>query len=849
MRDPLRLPGALAALAILAAGCHHSSSSTAGSTSPAGPSPRLLPTARYQDLNLDGVLGPGDRVVLRFSFPVRVNSSDPASLDLPVLEDAFGAGATIVQGPDTDEISIMIGTGATLRTRGLFAGLSEARSATGISIAAAPAPDSIEHAINGQDAISDEPADLWPELVPGIQSGLSITAARMVASDLNLDGYTDLIAADGLIGVHVFESLASGGFTSLNLPGGNAFDVLAVDLFSAGREDLAVLSDSKLILFENLSPTGGSVTLGSHDMFQLPDTMSCLESWDYDHDGDRDIVLAGQAGLWVYENMGGWFQAPDEALPGTPAGGRDLAIGDFSRNGVEDVLVALPGQNILYRPFLCGGGQLVAQGTNDSDHVALVDLDRDGVLDAVSAGDGPIEIWRGTSSGIFEFHWDIQAGIVTSLAVRDLDDDGIPDLLFGEGSDLRTFAGIGDGTFRELDFRIAPGLTTGMTFGDIDGDGDDDLGLVADGRPQVWAASAAATFGSPRPREAPFDAGAGPMFSSVVHDYDRDGVADLAIGRDQRIELRRGLGNGDFEAPEILALPDGRATDLAFGDVDGDGDQDLVASILGEGPLLWIDSGGTYFPVPLHPVGTIHRGTAIALGDFTGDGFPEIVMGTVRGQQDRFYRNGGGDCTTGDSGDQTYWQGFNEPQVFSGTQLTADIALGDVDHDGDLDILMAHKGGDPDRLFFGDGLGAFGLSPLVFPSENTSAVTIGDVDGDGDNDLVAGGELGTRVMLGDGASGFTPATFELDQVQVSQVHLARINGDATADLLVGHRFHRGWRTFRGVRGSVYPDGTWRRAPADAVETLVVGDFDRDGALDFFTGSDSVSAENRIWLGR
>ncbi|WP_174805428.1 FG-GAP-like repeat-containing protein, partial [Hymenobacter sp. UV11] len=65
------------------------------------------------------------------------------------------------------------------------------------------------------------------------------------------------------------------------------------------------------------------------------------------------------------------------------------------------------------------------------------------------------------------------------------------------------------------------------------------------------------------------------------------------------------------------------------------------------------------------------------------------------------------------------------------------VAVGDVDGDGDLDLLAANNTGSSVSVRLNDGSGSFGGTQDVTVGYNPTSVAVGDVDGDGDLDLLA----------------------------------------------------------------------------------------------------------------
>ncbi len=125
---------------------------------------------------------------------------------------------------------------------------------------------------------------------------------------------------------------------------------------------------------------------------------------------------------------------------------------------------------------------------------------------------------------------------------------------------------------------------------------------------------------------------------------------------------------------------------------------------------------------------------------------------------------------------------------------TGNIRTGDLDNDGDLDIIVTNYLPEaPDKIYFNDGYGVFSGAgiPVFSESDWSTCIDLGDVDGDGDLDAVVGTYHNVdRVYFNDGSGGFF-SHVDLDySEQANSVRLGDLDGDGDLDVVVGF-IHRG----------------------------------------------------------
>jgi len=118
-----------------------------------------------------------------------------------------------------------------------------------------------------------------------------------------------------------------------------------------------------------------------------------------------------------------------------------------------------------------------------------------------------------------------------------------------------------------------------------------------------------------------------------------------------------------------------------------------------------------------------------------------------------------------------------------------DVALGDLDGDGDLDAFVVNSNGH-NTVWLNDGRGHFGDSGQMLGYSIGHAIDLGDVDGDGDLDAFVGNNGANEVWLNDGgAQGGTPGNFTdsgqtLGNSYARVVSLADLDGDSDLDAFV-----------------------------------------------------------------
>ncbi len=588
------------------------------------------------------------------------------------------------------------------------------------------------------------------------RGGLGKVAARqtlwsssgsIVAGDVNADGHQDVLVGTRY-GAGVMLGRGDGFF-------------LGVEKQDAGSDGVV----SSLGLWTESTGTPLLWVLGNYDDF---DSRSGLSAF----------TLLRHAGEGRFESSSLLRQETGDEVLGMMETSLTAAVADYNEDGFPDVVFnrppsrwSGPGEGNLFLGDETGrvrvGGALPWSGIR---HVSTADFNRDGHADLIASDAASLRVSLGDGGGGFSETFPVKLEAeVSGMAVVHLDTDGVPDVvaLHGPEAGVSLLRGRGDGTL-EPHARLAVGRApSGAVTTDLDGDGTPEL-LVSeadDNTVSVYAIPDKSVRERIGPRVCPMDVksgGASPLpavsplaavetkvvtSDVAVGDFDGDGRNELALALpEQGVRLVSNPGDGALTLRDVAGSH--RALSLAAGDLDGDGRSELAGTLdSGSGSyvgVLWNDVAEPFERNEY--LGYTDGGGGVVAADFNRDGLVDVaaaLIGPCTGRGTRFTNLGNGTFRADLLTDHNYEPDDRCPGA-------GDPLAGDFNGDGTLDLLHTTLGINLNPTAAdGTTLPGHGFER---PFSYGPFLGVTDVDGDGKVDLVQKDERGGGVVLypGDG---------------------------------------------------------------------------------------------------
>jgi hypothetical protein len=468
---------------------------------------------------------------------------------------------------------------------------------------------------------------------------------------------------------------------------------LESNLASTPHPDIVVRRASDGELF--VVPTGGLIHIPAPATMAtgLAGARGVRVSPDLTGDGRSDLVVRRADGsLAVRPGVaGGGYGPATRTVPGFRNKDQVQAPGDLNGDGRNDLIARNPATGRLFAFLHKPGGSFrkVSLGARWGAYDLISpggDLNGDGRVDLV-ARDAAGTLWLRAGNGRPGFTKAVRIGahfgrydVITGGG--DWSGDGIDDLFVRHAASgsSSVLPGNGDGTFQRPlgPFRRLAGATD-LTVGNAAGSRAPDLVGLSGDKLEVWTNPGTFDLGRPidtRVRVPGADA------LLAAGDWDRDGYGDVITRRTSTgsLYLRRGDGHGHLGPPTLLASGFGGVGKLAaVGDMTGDGYPDLMGQPHGGVMRIYPGKGIAGLRRSYPAAGSISAGPQIGVGRWDGDGAP-----------DSLFRGGGG---------LTLYRGNGPGGLHHPTRLPLDtssydwvIGVSDLRLTGHPDLLVRPRG-------------------------------------------------------------------------------------------------------------------------------------------------------------
>ncbi|MDR6528559.1 hypothetical protein J2787_003996 [Chryseobacterium rhizosphaerae] len=327
-------------------------------------------------------------------------------------------------------------------------------------------------------------------------------------------------------------------------------------------------------------------------------------------------------------------------------------------------------------------------------------------------------------------------------------------------------------------------------------------------------------------------------------DFDGDGKTDIIFSTKKGLFLMKGTSSGGaatFTQP--IALSDQNIPLFRIADIDGDGDQDIYLHQPISGTWLKNNGNGTFTPGS-HIFSSLQKPDSVILRDLDNDNKPDLLVRINESRILRWYKNDG-------SGN------FTVKQTIDDFALGEYFEVGDIDSDGDLDIIHLFENGNIKQFKWyknTNGAGTFSTSQLIsdipagpYAIQNVKryGVKMLDLDGDLKEDLVFcvywDQKLSWKKNLGNGTFGPEQIVSQNAKL-ITQFDAADFNNDSKMDLISVSFGDDKVAWYEGINGtgSFTPEKVLT-TDVNSLNTVSAGDIDGDGDADII----SLSRKNKI----
>lgn len=332
----------------------------------------------------------------------------------------------------------------------------------------------------------------------------------------------------------------------------------------------------------------------------------------------------------------------------------------------------------------------------------------------------------------------------------------------------------------------------------------------------------------------PIDTTAAVQFTSTA-DLDRDGDMDIlsaTFDGEGTIAWYENNGSQNFTR-NVITTDALDATSVLVEDMNGDGYLDVVAGSLSSNMVAWYENDGRQHFTGHIITTSAMKVSSLHVADLDGDGDPDIVCASKGDNVIAWYEN---------SSDQ----GFTRHVITTSVDVPCAVFAADVDGDGDVDVISASFFDDTVAWFENDGHQDFTRRIIDERSDGVRGMYVADLDSDGDQDVVSSCLYGNTMLWYEntGRGQFTVHVISSTAINAAAVFVADMDGDGDLDVLGSSRGNRTIAWFENTGGLRFPQHTITTTNTEA-RAVIAADVDGDGDLDVISAS--KDGERLAWF--
>lgn len=323
-------------------------------------------------------------------------------------------------------------------------------------------------------------------------------------------------------------------------------------------------------------------------------------------------------------------------------------------------------------------------------------------------------------------------------------------------------------------------------------------------------------------------------------DIDGDGDVDLVsacVNGDKVVWYENTDGLGNFSIEHLVSDNVDGPNDVFVVDIDGDGDMDVVCSSGIDNKISWHENTNGLGAFTGHIINTSAAyAVSVFAADMDGDGDIDVVCSSWNDDRITWFKNTDGLGTFG-------------PRINILLDIdAAKIFCADFDGDGDIDLLYTSYYDDSINWKKNDGLGNFGPQQVISTeADGAQTVFAADIDGDGDMDALSASTLDNKIAWyknTDGLGNFGPQQIISSNAMAAlKLFAADLDGDGDVDVVSASRNDHKIAWYKNTDGL----GSFVEAQVISINALnassvYAADLDGDGDLDVVSAS---GGDNKI----